>query len=76
MVQKTWKEKIVVALLLIYMKGTLDHILIKQLITHMVELEIDRNLVLWTRSFLVGRKLPLVIDGHENMKREIETRIP
>ena len=58
------------------MKGAFDHISKRQLIDCIVELGIDGDLVLWTRSFLTDQKVQLVIDGHENWKREIETRIP
>ncbi len=42
----------------------------------MIELGIDGDLVTWTGSFLTDRKVQLVIDGHENKEREIETGIP
>ena len=47
-----------------------------QLITCMIELGIDGELVACTSSFLTDRKIQLVIDGHENKEREIETVIP
>ena len=42
----------------------------------MIKLGIDGDLVAWTKSFLTDRKVQLVIDGHENKEREIETGIP
>ena len=41
----------------------------------MIELGIDRNLVGWTKSFLTKQKILIIINGHENKKREIETGI-
>lgn len=37
---------------------------------------IDGDLIKWTRSFLIDRKIQLVIDGHDNKERTIETGIP
>ena len=37
---------------------------------------IDGYLIKWTRSFLTDRKIQLVIDGHDNKERAIETGIP
>ena len=75
-VQKGWEEKKLVAALFMDVKGAFDHVSKGQLIARMVELGIDGDLVLWTRSFLTDRKFQLVIDGHENREREIETGIP
>lgn len=41
----------------------------------MIELNINENLVAWTRSFLTNQKIQIIIDGHENKEKEIETRI-
>ena len=42
----------------------------------MINLGIDENLIIWIKSFPMNRKIQLVIDGHDNKKREIETSIP
>ena len=42
----------------------------------MIKLGIDGDLVNLTSSFLTGRKVQLIIDGHDNKKRDIETGIP
>lgn len=47
-----------------------------QLLTQMNELGINRDLVSWTGSFLVNQRVQLVIDGHDNKEKEIETGIP
>ena len=57
-------------------KGAFDHVSKEHLLTRMVELGIDRDLVTWTGLFLTDRKIQLVIDGHDNKEREIETGIP
>ena len=58
------------------MKGAFDHVSRRQLLTRMIELGIDGDLVTWTGSFLTNRKVQLVIDGHDNKEKEIETGIP
>ena len=57
-------------------KGAFDHVSKGQLLRRMVELGIDGDLVTWTGSFLTDRKIQLVIDGHDNEEREVETGIP
>lgn len=39
-------------------------------------MEINRDLIRWTRSFLTDQKLQLVIDGHNNQEKAVETGIP
>lgn len=58
------------------LKGAFDYISKKQLFTCMMELGVDDDLVTWTGSFLTEQKMQLVIDGHNNKERDIETRIP
>ena len=58
------------------LKGAFDHFSKGQLLTRIIELGIDGDLVTWTGSFLTDRKVQLVIDGHDNKEREIETGIP
>lgn len=57
-------------------KGAFDHVSKEQLLIQMIELGIDGDLITWTGSLLTDRKVQLVIDGHENKEREIETGIP
>ena len=75
-VQKGWEDKKLVAALFMDVKGAFDHVSKRQLISCMVELGADGDLVLWTKSFLTDRKVQLIIDGYENREREIETGIP
>ncbi len=57
-------------------KGAFDHVSKVQLLSRMLELGIDGDLLTWTDSFLTDRKVQLVIDCHDNQAREIETGIP
>ena len=41
----------------------------------MIELGVDGDLVTWTGSFLLDRKIQLVIDKYDNKKKEIKTGI-
>ena len=75
-VQEKWKEKKLAAALFMDVKGAFDHVSKGQLFTRMIELGVDGDLVTWTGSFLTNRKVQLVIDRHDNKKREIETGIP
>ncbi len=76
MVQEKWEEKKLAAALFMDVKGAFDHVSKGQLLTRMIELGVDGDLVTWTGSFLTDRKIQLVIDGHDNPEREIETGIP
>lgn len=55
---------------------TSDHISKKQLLTRIIELGFDGDFVTWIGSFLIDRKIQLVINGHDNKKKKIETKIP
>ncbi len=59
-----------------HIKGAFDHVSKSQLLTHMIDLGIDTDLVAWTKSFFTDRKIQLVIDRHDNKVRDIETGIP
>lgn len=72
-VQEEWSEKKLAGALFMDVKGAFDHVSRSQHLKRMIELGIDGDLVAWTRSFLTDRKIQLVIDGHENKEREIET---
>ena len=74
-IQEKWDEKKLAAALFMDVKGAFDHVLKGQLLTRMIELGVDSNLVTWTGSFLTDRKIQLVIDDHDNKKKEIETEI-
>lgn len=75
-VQEKWEEKKLAFALFIDVKEAFDHFSKGQLLARMIKLEIDGDFVSWTSRFLTDRKIQLVIDGHDNKEREIETRIP
>ena len=64
------------AALFVDVKGAFDHVSKTQLIARMLELEVDGDLICWTKLFLTNQRLQLVIDGHNNPKNNIETGIP
>ena len=68
------KEKLAAALFM-DMKGAFNHISQTRLIAKMIELEIDDDLVRWTQLFLKDQTIQLVIDGYDNRKCRIITRI-
>ena len=68
-VQEKWEEKKLAAALFMNVKGAFDHVLKGQLFTRMIELGVDGNMVTWTGSFLTDRKIQLVIDRHNNKKK-------
>ena len=57
------------------MKGAFDHVSRGQLITLMIKLRIDGDLVMWTGFFLLDQNIQLVIYRHDKEKKEIETEI-
>ena len=75
-VEEIWAEKKLAAALFMDVKGAFDHVAKNQLISQMAELDIDGDLIRWTRSFLTDRKIQLIIDGHANQEERIETGIP
>ena len=75
-VQEKWQEKKLAAALFMDVKGVFDYVSKNQLLKQIIKLGIDGDLVNWTSFFLIGRKVQLVIDGHDNKKRDIETGIP
>ena len=68
-------QKKLVAALFIDVKGVFDHISKIQLIAQMLELEIDRDFIWWTKSFFIDRKLQLIIDGQNNPENDVEIKI-
>lgn len=47
-------------------KEVFNHISKNRLVERMMDMEIDRDLIKWTRLFLTDQKIQLVIDGHNN----------
>ena len=75
-VQKKWEEKKVATGLFMDVKRAFDHVSKSQLLSQIIELGIDGDFVTWMDSFLTDRKIQLVIDGHDNKERKIQTGIP
>lgn len=75
-IQESWEEKKLAGALFMDVKDAFNHVSRSQLLRQMIELGIDGNLVVWTRSFLTDRKIQIIIDGYENKEKEIEAGIP
>lgn len=75
-VQENWSKKKLAGALFMDVKEVFDHVSRSQLLTRMIDLGIDSDLVASTKSFLTDRKVQLVIDGHDNKERDTETGIP
>lgn len=74
MIQEIQAEKKLAIILFIDIKKVFNYILKKQLITQIIKLEVDGNLMKQTKSFLTNQTVQLVIDGYENQKRKIEIK--
>ena len=74
--EENWSKKKLTEMLYMDIKGAFDHVSRSQLLIRMMGLDILSNLVACTKSFLTDRKIQLVIDGHDNKERNIETGIP
>lgn len=59
-------------MLFINLKGAFDHMSRGKLITQMIEFSINGDLITQIKSFFTNRKIQLIIDGHDNKKKEIE----
>lgn len=64
--KEIWVEKKLAAVLFMDIQGSFNHVARNQLISGMVELDINGDLIRWTRFFLTDRKIQLIIDGHTN----------
>lgn len=56
-------------------KKEYNYISKRQLLARVIKLEIDGNLIRWTNFFMTNRKVQLVINGHDNLKKDIEIGI-
>lgn len=75
-VHESWDEGKVAGALFMDVKGAFDYVSRVKLAQRMRELKIDNDLTGWTQSFLTDRKVKLVIDGHANLEKGVETGIP
>jgi ribonuclease HI len=71
-----WGQKKLAAALFLDVKGAFDHVDPARLTRRMGELGIDGDLIRWTQSFLTGRRVRLVIDGHQGMEYSIRSGVP
>lgn len=56
-------------------KGAFDYVLKSWLFMCIINLGINTNLVIWTKFIFTNRKIQLVIDKHNNKKRDIKIEI-
>lgn len=73
--QRCAKKKLAAALFK-DVKGAFDHVSKSQLVAQMLELEIDGDLIRWTKSFLINQKLQLIINDHNNPENDVKIGIP
>ena len=71
-----WKKGEKAAVLFMDVKGAFDHVSGKKLAERMTDLGLDGDLVGWTQSFIVDKKVELIIDGHINLEMAVNTGIP
>lgn len=67
--QKNWSKKKLAKALFINIKEAFDYVSKSQLLICMIDLGINIDLIVWTKSFFTNRKILLVIDGHNNKKK-------
>ena len=75
-IHKVWYEKKIAGTLLMDVKGAFDYVSRLKLAQRMRQLGIDNDWIGWTQSFLTDRKVEIVIDGHINSEKDVETGIP
>jgi hypothetical protein len=63
-VHNGWGEKMLSGALFMDVKGAFDHVDPAQLVKRIGEIRINGDLIYWVTSFLMDRKVQLVIDGH------------
>ena len=75
-IYKVWDEKKIAGALLMDIKGAFDYVSRLKFAQRIRQLRIDNDLIGWTQSFLTDRKVEIVIDGHINPEKDVETGIP
>jgi len=75
-VQEVWKQKKVAAALMIDVAAAFPSIARECLLRKMREMELDKNLVGWTDSFMRERIVRMVVDGWEGKEMEVTTGLP
>jgi ribonuclease HI len=75
-VHNGWGEKMLSGALFMDVKGAFDHVDPARLVKRMGEIGIDGDLIHWVTSFLMDRKVQLVIDGHQGPEQAINSGLP
>lgn len=73
---QVWDKKEIIRTLLIDVKRAFDHVSRLNVIQGIKQLEIDNDRMGWTQSFLINRKVEIVVNRHFNLKKNVETNIP
>ncbi len=75
-IYKICEEKKIAASLLMNIEGAFDYVFRVKLAQRMRQLVVDNDSICWIQSFLTDRKVEIVIDGHINLEKKVETGIP
>ena len=75
-IHKIWEKKKIAASLLMDVKGAFDYIFQIKFTQQIRQLGEDNDLIGWTQFFLTDKKVEIVIDGHINSEKIVETGIP
>jgi hypothetical protein len=57
-------------------KGAFNHVDPARLVKWIEEIGINGDLIYWVTSFLMDRKVQLVIDGHQGLEQPINLGLP
>lgn len=47
-----------------------------KLVQQIKELKINNDLIGWTQSFFINRKVKIIINGYVNLEKDVKTKIP
>ena len=75
-IHRIWEEKKIAASFLIDVKEVFDNVSRVKLGQQMRQLGVNKDLIGWTQSVLTDGKVGIVIDGHINSGKTVETGIP
>ena len=75
-IHKIWDQKKMIRTLLMDIKRAFDYVSGLKPAQQMRQLGIDNDLIFLIQSFLTNTKVEIVIDGHINLEKDVETDIP
>jgi hypothetical protein len=75
-VHNGWSEKMLLGALFMDVKGAFNHVDPAQLVKQMGEIGINGDLIYWVTSFLMDRKVQLVIDRYQGPEQPINLGLP